>query len=282
MLDNEKLDFVDMALPHFLHEETIIAAAKRGMNVLTEKPLTTSMASAKRIIQAVKKNKIHFGIIHNYRYEPFRQKAFGLIREGKLGKPFFIRFEYHGWAQYAGAAGYRPYWRSESAFSGGGAVIDNAYHYVYLAEEFMRSPVVKVYARMGTFVKKQDVDDLGVLTFTHANGGISNLQFSWGIHSGGRSVTEVHGTNGSLWFGYDNIPLQYFDNAIGRWKKYPIKGDFMTGFHALFREYLDSLDGKKRFFAGPKLALHTIAIVMAAYKSAKEERVVSLSELEGK
>jgi UDP-N-acetyl-2-amino-2-deoxyglucuronate dehydrogenase len=280
MLEKEKLDFVDIAVPHFLHEDTIIQAAKHGVNVLTEKPLTTTMASAKRIIDAVKKSGIHFGIIHNYRYEPFRQKASKLIHDGKLGKPFFIRFEYHGWAQYAGAAGYRPYWRSESKYSGGGAVIDNAYHYAYLAEEFMCSPVVEVYAKMGTFVKKQDVEDLGVMTLMHANGGISSLQFSWGIHAGGRSVTEVHGTKGSLWFGYDGVPLQFFDNAHQRWTKYRIKGDFITGFTNVFKEYLDSLVGKARYHAGPALALRTIAIVMAAYKSAKEGRVVRVAEME--
>ncbi len=280
MLDREKLDFVDIAVPHFLHENAILAAAKRGIDVLSEKPLTTTIASAKKIINAVRKKKIQFGIIHNYRYEPVRQKAFKLLHEGKLGKPFFIRFEYPGWSSYAGAAGYRPYWRTEASFSGGGALIDNGYHYIYLAEEFMGSPIVSVYARVGTFVRKQNVDDLGVVTFTHANGGITSLLISWGLRAGGRSATEVHGTKGSLWFGYDEIPLQFFDNKTERWREYKIKGDFMTGFHALFREYLDSLDGKKKFYPNSKLALHTIAIVMAAYKSAKERRVVSLAELE--
>lgn len=279
MLEKEKLDFVDLALPHFLHEEAIVAAANHRVNILTEKPLTTSMASARRIFAAVKRNGIHFGIIHNYRYEPVRQKAFKLIREGKIGKPFFVRFEYPGWFGYMGAKGYRPLWRTEACFSGGGAVIDNGYHFIYLAEEFMRSPIVKVYARVGTFVRKQDVDDLGVVTFTHANGGITSLLISWGLRAGGRSATEVHGTRGSLWFGYDKIPLQFFDNRTERWTKFQIRGDFLTGFQNMYREYLDSLEGKKKYYPSAALALRTIAIVMATYKSGKEGRVVNLSEL---
>jgi predicted dehydrogenase len=279
MLEKENLDFVAIALPHSLHEEAIIAAANRRVNILTEKPLTTSMASARRILSAVKRNRIHFGIIHNYRYEPVRQKAVRLIREGKIGRPFFVRFEYPGWFGYRGARGYRPLWRTEARFGGGGAVIDNGYHFMYLAEEFMQSPIVKVYARVGTFVRRQDVDDLGVVTFTHANGGVTSLLISWGLRAGGRSATEVHGTKGSLWFGYDNIPLQFFNNRTERWTKFQVKGDFLTAFYSMYREYVDSLEGKKKYVPSAEVALHAIAIVMATYKSGKEGRVVNLSEL---
>ena len=57
MLRNVELDFVDQALPHALHEEAVVATAEAGVHILTEKPLTTDLASARRMVDAVEKKR---------------------------------------------------------------------------------------------------------------------------------------------------------------------------------------------------------------------------------
>ena len=48
-------------------------------------------------------------------------------------------------------------------FKSGGALLDNGYHYLYMAEALMGSPIVQAYGRVGTWVQKQDVEDVAVV-----------------------------------------------------------------------------------------------------------------------
>jgi len=112
LLKEVEFDFADQALPHFLHEEAIIACAEHGRHVLTEKPLTTSVESAKAIASAVKKAGIKFGIQHNYLHNPKLSAIYAAIRKG------------------------------------GGALIDSGYHSLYMGEQFMDTRVSDVAARI--------------------------------------------------------------------------------------------------------------------------------------
>src|SRR5205807_1847038 len=54
MLDREKPDAVSVALPNAFHEEAVTAALQRGAHVLCEKPLSTTVASARRMFDAAR------------------------------------------------------------------------------------------------------------------------------------------------------------------------------------------------------------------------------------
>ncbi len=278
LLSRESPDFVDLALPHFLHEEVAIACAQAGRHILTEKPLTTSLASADRILEAVEQAGVFLGVIHNYRYLPHNARALALIAEGKIGRPFFVRSEGLGGSHYPGAAEYDPDWRVKGERAGGGALLDNGYHNIYMAEAFMRSPVRRVYARVGTYVRSQDVDDLAVALLEHENGGVSSIQVSWAVRGGGQRVSEVHGTEGSLRF--VNGRLELFENARGEWTPQDMEGlDFSSSFAKLFADFISALERGEPPPLDGRAARHNLAIVMAAYESSRRGRPVALSEL---
>ncbi|MCD6289722.1 MAG: Gfo/Idh/MocA family oxidoreductase [Anaerolineae bacterium] len=278
LLDREQPDFVDLALPHFLHEEVTIACAQAGRHILTEKPLTTSLESADRILAAVRQAGVHLGIIHNYRYLPYNISAFQLIGEGKIGDPFFIRSEGLGGGHYRGAAGFDPDWRAKGARSGGGALIDNGYHNMYVAEAMMQSPVKSVYAHVGTYVQHQDVDDLAVVMLEHENNGVTSVQVSWAIRGGGQPVSEVHGTAGSLRITRGG--LEIFENEKGEWEPQDTGGrDFKSSFTGLFSDFISALEQGRSPQLDGRAARHNLAIVMAAYESSRRRRPVDLSEL---
>ncbi len=279
LLHRETPDFVDLALPHFLHEEVTIACAQAGRHILTEKPLTTSLESADRILEAVARAGVRLGIIHNYRYLPHNVHALRLIEAGKIGEPFFIRNEGLGGGHYRGAPGYDPDWRAKGERAGGGALLDNGYHNMYVAETLMQSPVKAVFAHVGTYVQRQDVDDLAVVLLEHENGGVSSVQVSWAIRGGGQWVSEVHGTEGSLRF--VNGRLELFENDQGQWVSQDVgERNHGRSFVGLFSDFITALEQGRPPALDGRAARHNLAIVMAAYESSRRKRPVALSELD--
>jgi len=276
MLTNAEVDFVDLALPHFLHEEITIACAEAGVNILSEKPLSTSVASAKRMLAAVDKAGVTLGVLHNYKWQPRYRQAQAWIDEGRIGKPFFVRSEHLGGGHYKGASGYDPDWRAKAARAGGGALLDNGYHYIYLAESWMQSPVQEAYGKVGTYVQQQDVDDLAAVLLTHENGGISSVQFSWAVKATGQAVGEVHGTRGSISF-TRAAPVSLFQNDENQWTDAELAPD--SGFTGLISEYVAALEAGGQPPVTGQDALHNLAIVMAAYASAERDEPVRIADI---
>lgn len=281
MLDIVEMDFVDMALPHFLHEEVIVAAAERGITILTEKPLTTSMESANRIVDAVERAGVDMCVIHNYRHQASSKKAIELVKAGAIGQPFLIRYEYLGGGHYAGAAGYDPDWRTKSGRGGGGALIDNGYHYLYMAETLMGAPIVQAYGRVGTWVQQQDVEDIAAVLLAHEGGGTTSLQSGWGVKGGGARVGEVHGTLGSLRFGgRGESPLELYENAAGEWVPVELEDPQANSFFGMFDQFLTALETGAPMPVTVHDARHNLAIVMAGYESSKTGAAVSIQDVE--
>jgi len=58
LIDNEKLDIIDVCLPTYLHAEHAVAAMNRGMNVFMEKPVCLKRSEVKKLLDAEKKNGV--------------------------------------------------------------------------------------------------------------------------------------------------------------------------------------------------------------------------------
>lgn len=268
------LDFVDLALPHFLHARITIDCARAGLNILTEKPMATSVGEADAILAAVEGSGSIYGVIHNYRYSSVYQTFMGLIRDGAIGEPYLIRSEGIGTSHYPGTQSYDPDWRTKSDRGVGGCLLDNGYHNLYTIREAMGSPVKSVYGRVGTYLHPITVDDVACVLLEHENGGTTSIQIAWGTVGGGRGVHEYHGTEGSIWVGYDDHPLALCRK--GEWS-YP---EMVTlkhqGFAGYFLDYLEALVSGGDPPTDGEEARENLRVVEAAYESAKTGEVVHL------
>lgn len=73
MLEEEDVDVVHICLPHFLHAQVAIYAAKLGINIFTEKPMAIKLADAESMIKTAKDSKVTLGVIFQNRYNPGSQ-----------------------------------------------------------------------------------------------------------------------------------------------------------------------------------------------------------------
>src|SRR5690554_224756 len=58
LLIREDIDVIDICIPTFLHEEYVIKAARAKKNIICEKPLTMTVESCERILDAVREEGV--------------------------------------------------------------------------------------------------------------------------------------------------------------------------------------------------------------------------------
>ena len=91
MLAEADLDAVDICLPHHLHSDAIITAARAGKAILCEKPLCTTLDDAIAIRAALDESGAVFMAAHNQLFQPSLIEARRLLASGALGRTFVIR-----------------------------------------------------------------------------------------------------------------------------------------------------------------------------------------------
>jgi predicted dehydrogenase len=82
----DNLDGVVAALPNDIHLEVTEEAAKRGINLLLEKPIASHISDAEKITEIVDKSEIGFMVGHHRRFSKKINRVKEIIAEGELGE----------------------------------------------------------------------------------------------------------------------------------------------------------------------------------------------------
>ncbi len=85
LLDDPEIDVVYVGLPNNMHHQAVIRAAEKGKAILSEKSLTTTMADADALAQAVRDNDIFFLEGLMYLCHPLMARVGDILRSGRLG-----------------------------------------------------------------------------------------------------------------------------------------------------------------------------------------------------
>jgi predicted dehydrogenase len=86
MLASEDLQGVVIASPHVLHAEHARLALSSGLHVLIEKPMTTSLADARELVDLARQKGVQIIMPYGWNYRPMTEIAHRLIREGWVGE----------------------------------------------------------------------------------------------------------------------------------------------------------------------------------------------------
>ena len=126
MLRREKPDFVTVATPSGAHLPAVLAAIRRGVHVICEKPLEIAVKRIDRMIAFANKAGVHLGAIFPQRFNPVVRAVHEAAAAGRFGT-------------LAVAASYVPWWRDDAyygpgrwqgtkALDGGGALMNQSIH----------------------------------------------------------------------------------------------------------------------------------------------------------
>ncbi len=281
LLAQETLDTLIVATPSAYHEAPVVEAAGRVPTILVEKPLAADLATAERIIEACERSKVRLGVVHNQLFRPVMEAAVELLSSGALGKPFLYRDELLG-ASHRVGSGQEPDWRTQRAHGRGGCLLDNGYHSIYVAEMLMGGPVTSVQAQVGTFTHDYDVEDTAFVVMRHANGALSSIQCGWSIVAGrdkAQRVNELHAAGGTILFDHQGAPLVVFragsdDREVP--DVAPERPDD-AGYYAFRDRFLEAVASGKQLPVSGADAYHVLAVIEAAYASARTGESVEVT-----
>lgn len=86
MLRQEKIDIVDICLPTFLHEQYVLLAAKHKKHVICEKPVTLTLESMDRMIEAARTAGVQFMAAQVIRFWPEYVEMKKMVDAGGFGE----------------------------------------------------------------------------------------------------------------------------------------------------------------------------------------------------
>lgn len=140
MIEKVELDAVILVTPHTVHYPHAMAALKKGINVMCEKPLVTCSEDAYALWKQVKQSGKKLAITFQSPYTAEFGYLAKLRDEGKLGKVQNISgYVSQGWCK--GTVGK---WRQDPKLSGGGYIYDTGAHMLNALMWLMNDPVVEV------------------------------------------------------------------------------------------------------------------------------------------
>jgi predicted dehydrogenase len=93
MLEKEQLDVLFIATPDWAHFDPVMAALDKGIHVYVEKPMTTSEAEARQIVQRIRQTRCKLQVSYNHRWLAPYHATKDKIAAGAIGNPisFYAR-----------------------------------------------------------------------------------------------------------------------------------------------------------------------------------------------
>src|SRR3954469_20292963 len=88
------IEAVSIVTPNNLHHAPAKAFLEAGIDVICDKPLTTTLDDALDLAEAVKRSGLIFGLTHNYTGYPMVRQAREMVRSGELGPLRLVQVEY--------------------------------------------------------------------------------------------------------------------------------------------------------------------------------------------
>jgi predicted dehydrogenase len=296
LLACEGLDAVSIGVPNALHAPIALAALERGLHVLCEKPLASTIEDAERMVQAAHKANRVLQVVFNHRERADVQLLKQYIDDGVLGKIYYAKAY---WMRRKGIPGLGS-WFVNKKLSGGGSLIDLGIHVLDIALYLLGEPLAvtvsaSTYQELGSngigFNKAEqkygtehafDVEDLASAFIRLVDGATLFLETSWATHSGAQDDYGVilYGTRGgadihvrnhttektlTVYTNQADVPVDIYPQTRG--------GEFHAGVTRRFIEQIRS--GNWTGLHGTE-ALRRSRIIDACYRSAIEKREVPI------
>ncbi|MHB0877242.1 MAG: Gfo/Idh/MocA family protein [Anaerolineae bacterium] len=205
VLTDPTVDAVYIATPHFLHAPMAIQVAQAGKHLLLEKPIATSVADARRIIDAFDMTDTRLSVAFLGQVDANCRRLKELLGAGAIGTVSGIRYAafidkpesyWHG--GYTGRA--KLDWRVSKEKAGGGVLIMNLIHDFNSIRFITGLEVVRAYGEYGTFATPVEVEDLAFASLRYDNGAIGSVEAGSAIRGGAWSLTgdSIYGTEGQV------------------------------------------------------------------------------------
>lgn len=259
MLAKEKLDYVDIALPTYLHAPAAVAAMRAGCHVLSEKPMARTLEQCEEMISASRSTGKKLMTAHCLRFWPAYEYLKDCVDSGRYGPAVSASF-YRG--------GGTPRWSWENwllnSDKSGGCLLDQHVHDVDMINWLFGLP--DALSSSGKNVVDGSGYDAVSTRYLYSDGKVVSAEDDWTINGkyGFDMTYRVNFKNGSLHFSHGKV-MDYPADGEGFEPELP--GD--DGYYREICYFIDCIRNDRPIeTCSPESTLATIVMALAEQESA--------------
>jgi len=253
LLDCHAIETVFVCTPTHLHREMAAAAMSRRKNVLVEKPICTTYADARYLLQQAKEySKTFYAAYKNqFREENLWLKSKAL--SGELGRIEIMDFEWYRTKRYE-----HKTWLYDPVYSGGGVLMDLGAHLIHIALSLLPSRCTyRAFCQnilRGSASSR--VEDTSVALVTVNDRTAISIKLGWDmkLQTKSKVVLQVYGTAGHA------SNLDY-------------NGPKRDGYEAMVADFLGQIEGGATYGLG--LVEDSMLLLDALYRSNESRETIS-------
>ncbi|MEP2979789.1 MAG: Gfo/Idh/MocA family oxidoreductase [Lentilitoribacter sp.] len=194
------IEAVAIVTPNHVHYAAAKAFLERGIHVICDKPLTSTLEDAEKLVAIAEKSNALFVLTHNYTGYPMIRQAREMIANGDLGALRVVQVEYaQDWLSEEQDFK-QAEWRTDPARSGaGGSTGDIGTHAFNLAAFVTGLELDSLSADIQAFVDGRQVDDNAHVMLRY-KGGARGMLWCSQVAPGNENALRlrVYGEKGGL------------------------------------------------------------------------------------
>ena len=196
------VEVVAVVTPNNMHHPIARAFLEAGIDVICDKPLTTTLAEARDLVEAVQRSGRLLGVTYTYSGYPMMREARAQIEAGRIGAVRVVQVEFAlGWmASPVDAENKQARWRTDPAQAGPSLVVgDLGTHCLHLMEFVSGRLLTRLAADVQTLLPGRRLDDNAQLMLAFDNGARGAMWVS--VVAAGETVglrLRVYGDRGHL------------------------------------------------------------------------------------
>jgi predicted dehydrogenase len=276
LLAQSDIDGVIVDTPTTMHHTVIIAAARAGKHVFTEKVIAPTLHECNEILGTIEQAGVKLTVSLPRLNAGYTIAIKDILERKLLGETTLVRTR----LSHNGAVGHA--WLPDHFFNlaqcGGGAMIDLGCHPMYLTRLFLGLPE-SVSASYG-YITGREVEDNAVATLRYPNGLLGIVEAGFVNRFSPFSI-EAHGTEGSLLYGTPESKLLIRSTQLG-----PTGGDkwhdqtlIPADLPSAFQQWVGHIQNGSTATENIQMALDLTRLMEAANISAYKGEVVYLNTL---
>ncbi|NLN54707.1 MAG: Gfo/Idh/MocA family oxidoreductase [Clostridiales bacterium] len=288
MLASRDIHAVCICVPSGYHADIIYKAAAAKKHIMVEKPLAITKEQLDEIQRVVGENRITLAVVSQLRFAKDINRAKYAIQSGELGKilcaDMYMKY-YRSQEYYDSGA-----WRGTKRLDGGGALMNQGIHGVDILQ-YLAGEIKSVFAFSKTLARKIEVEDTLCASVEFESGAIGVIQATTSVYPGYPRRIEINGDRGSIIIEETALTRMDIDGhssedltfrpafSSGSSAAMNISGDYHT---LQISDFIDAVREKKKPAVDVIEGRKAVDVILAIYKSAREERRVFIEELNPK
>ena len=269
MLEREELDVVGICLPYHRNAGAAVAAARKGIHIVMEKPVATTLADLELLGNTVKRQRVRLTALLGMRLEPRFRAIRKLVEEGAIGDPVLVSSQ----KSYKFGKSRPEFYRRKVTY--GGTIPWVGIHAIDYMHYTTRLDYSRTAGFQGNFCHGgyPGVEDHAGVVFEMSNGGTAVLNIDFlrpeAAPSHGDDRLRIAGTTGVVEIRDGGTRVELIDATGARDIPLPESKPF-------FSDFVAELRGEGKHILGPEEPFEMSRVALLARDAAETGRVIEL------